>query len=347
MSYHAEDRRLQALSRQKIKVGGHIPRRRSSDESIGGDDSIHIRRNTILGSVPEVPNKGDKINYEAERVTGKQRHSARPRFARFTLLKLIPSRHRDDSGKTAETSIESYDVGAIAPEPKIKNESHAQEGVKTLLSSSRRMRQSMIQRWAIVGGRDSSVPQIRANISNHSEQERNEVDSLSSVVLKSLSKTCLCDVKIVGMDELPVGAPSYLLAAHSDVFLAVLYSDSADAGENVHSPSNQRKVEIPFAGRDAIEGTMHFLATRSLPGARERESSESNIRCLSQIHLLGRVYKIASLANHAYCAACRLMNKTPCLVCACFDEYIESKKKLSPNLTPSSSHDELRDFMLE
>ena len=353
MSYHAEVRRLQALSRQqRVKAGGHVAihRRRSSDADapVGGVDPS-LRRKTILGSVPEVPNNGEtKNNIDAEGGTGKQMNTAGPWLGGFSLLKMIPSRHRNDSGKTAETSVGSSDVGAIAPEPEVKNESQTGVGVKRLLSSSRRMRQSMSQKsWAILGSRNSTVPQIRANILEHSVSERNEVDSLSTVILKSLSKMCLCDVEIVGKNTVLVGAPGYLLAAHSDVFLAILYSDSTDAGENVNLRSNRRKIEIPFAGRDAIEGTMHFLATRSLPGKRENETSESNIRCLSQIHLLSRVYKIASLTNHAYRTACRLMNKTPCLVCACFDECIESTKLLPPNLTPSSLHDELKDFVLE
>ena len=345
MSYHAEVRRLQALSRQqRVKAGGHvvIP----SDTPIKGDDPS-IRRKTILGSVPEVPNKGENNNDDSERVTRKKRHSAGPRFRGFSLLNMIPFRHRDQSGKPAEMSIASSDVGAIAPEPEVKNESQTGVGVNRLLSSSRRMRQSMGQTWKILGSRNSTVLQIRANIMEHSLSERNEVDSLSTVILKSLSKTCLCDVEIVGKNAVLVGAPGYLLAAHSDVFLAILYSDSTDAGEHVNLRSNRRKIEIPFAGRDAIEATMHFLATRSLPGELENETSESNIRYLSQIHLLSRVYKIASLTNHAYRAACRLMNKTPCLVCACFDECIESTKLLMPNLTPSSLHDELKDFLLE
>ena len=351
MSYHAEAKRLQALSRQqRVKARGHvaIPRRRSSDDPsdapVGGVDPS-LRRKTILGSVPEVPNKGEKNCIDAEGGTGKQSHSAGPWLGGFSLLKMIPSRHRNDSGKTAETSIESSDVGAIAPEPEVKNESQTGVGVKRLLSSSCRMRQSMSKK--ILGSRNSTVPQIRANILEHSVSERNEVDSLSTVILKSLSNMCLCDVEIVGMDEVLMGAPGYLLAAHSDVFLAILYSDSTDAGENDNLRFNQHKIEIPFAGRDAIEGTMHFLATRSLPCERENETSEFNIRCLSQIHLLGRVFKIASLTNHAYRTACRLMNKTPCLVCACFDECIESTKLLPPNLTPSSMHDELKDFVLE
>ena len=337
MSYHSEVRRLQALSRQQ--------RVKNLSNALINLDDPSTRRKTTLGIVPEVPIKGEKNNVDAEGVTRNQRHSAGPRFGAFNLLKMIPSRHRDDSGKTAETSIEISDVGAIAPEPEVKNDSSTGGGFTRRFSPSLRMRK--MTSLSVLGGRNSTVPQIRSNILEHSVSERIEVDSLSTVILKSLSRTCLCDVEIVGMDEVLVGAPAFLLAAHSDVFLAILYSDSTDAGENVNLRTNQRKIEIPFAGRDAIEATMHFLATRSLPGERENETSESNIRCLSQIHLLSRVYKIAALTNHAYRAACRLMNKTPCLVCACFDECIESTKLLQPNLTPSSLHDELKDFVLE
>jgi hypothetical protein len=149
------------------------------------------------------------------------------------------------------------------------------------------------------------------------------------------------------MDDIPVRAPSYLLAAHSDVFLAILYSDAPDVAGDVNSPSSQRKVEIPFAGRNAIEATLHFLATRSLPGGRENETSEANIRCIWQIHLLGRVYKIASLTNHACGAARRLVNKNPCLAGAIFDECIETTRLLPPDLALPSSLDELKVFMLQ
>jgi len=127
--------------------------------------------------------------------------------------------------------------------------------------------------------------------------------------------------------------------------------------DGVLSPSKrmnkkkQSRVELPFATSPAIQATLHFLATRSLPPTLEKEESETNIRTLVQVYLLGRIYKINSLEDHSNRTARLLMNKMPRLVCAAFDECIASKERL-PIVTErmsfvSSSHDELMEYCLE
>jgi len=121
--------------------------------------------------------------------------------------------------------------------------------------------------------------------------------------------------------------------------------------KRMNNKKKQSRVELPFATSPAIQATLHFLATRSLPPTLEKEESETNIRTLVQVHLLGRIYKINSLEDHSNRTARLLMNKMPRLVCAAFDECISSKERL-PIVTErmsfvSSSHDELMEYCLE
>ena len=121
--------------------------------------------------------------------------------------------------------------------------------------------------------------------------------------------------------------------------------------KRMNNKKKQSRVELPFATSPAIQATLHFLATRSLPPTLEKEESETNIRTLVQVHLLGRIYKINSLEDHSNRTARLLMNKMPKLVCAAFDECIASKERL-PIVTErmsfvSSSHDELMEYCLE
>lgn len=168
-------------------------------------------------------------------------------------------------------------------------------------------------------------------------------DSLSSVLMTSLGKKSLCDVEIVGKDEVPVQVPSFLLAAHSEVFERMFYSkekpaqsreEDVDEGNDVDTSSTSsrsstpHKVELAFADYDAIELSIHFLVNRSLSEGLENDPSEFNIRLLCQIHLFGRLFKIHSLQNRASCVARRMMNKMPKLVCAAFDECVVGTKIL-------------------
>ena len=199
------------------------------------------------------------------------------------------------------------------------------------------------------------VHQLGTGGSIHDSME----DSLSSVVLTSLSKQSLCDVKIIGKDDVPVQAPSYLLACHSEVFEEMFYSESTDettaAIEGIVFSKVEgtclSRVEIGFANCDAIRASIHFLATRALPDSLESEPNESNIRAVCQVHLFGLSFKIPSLTNQAYRAARRIMNKVPRLVCAAFDECIALSKVLPATNNVSSSlhasHDELKAYAFE
>lgn len=194
---------------------------------------------------------------------------------------------------------------------------------------------------------------MRHNVKRYNDSFREDSmtieDSLSSVVLKSLGMKSLCDVEIVGKDDVPVEAPSYLLAAHSEVFESMFYSESSKtvAKDGGGKSSCPHRVELEFAEWDAIQATMHFLATRSLPDGLENEANEQNIRFICQIHLFGRLFKIPSLINEAYRTARRLMNKKPSLVCAAFDECSVSAKRLGPGYSMPSSHDELNAYVLD
>lgn len=384
-SYHAEVRRRQALSREVastappvglVKFDGDIPRRprRHTVESIDRETKAFVEDGRVIDE-----GKPSFWKSAAPRLPGGLS------LLRRSLVSQGSENNKSDAGEnTPEPPMDNDRQGKLTPEPPIDNDHRSKLSQMGLRSSSRRIKDSRMYLSLQNLRKNSTVSRIRAHASENPDSVQkvswDEADSLSTVLLKSLSKTCLCDVMIVGRDEAnPVGAPSYLLAAHSDVFLGMLYlnstdaaenvespstsrkvkasfagflgmlydSDSADAAENVNAPSSPRKVEIPFARRDAIEGFMHFLATRSLPGGHEDECSEANLRCLCQIHHIGRIYKIASLTNHVYRAACRLMNKFPHLVCAVLDEFIVSAKLLPSNIKQPSSRDELKDFVLE
>lgn len=171
------------------------------------------------------------------------------------------------------------------------------------------------------------------------------LDSLSSVLLKSLSNKNLCDVEMVGKDGVPVEAPSYILAAHSDVLEKMLHAGESKTGP----PPTTSTVDVPFASYDAIDAAIHFLVTRSLPEGLEHDSNEFNLRCICQVYTFGRLFKIPSLKDHAYRIARLLMAKCKSkssLVCAAFDECNACQRLLSPKYTVTSL-DELRAYALK
>ena len=254
---------------------------------------------------------------------------------------------------------------------------------------------------------NNMVKHIRVNdiLSNNNSSSKKDAgsdynkdqDSLTSLILKSLSNKRMCDVQLVGgLDDVIVNAPSYLLGVHSKVLESVFFyspppkdgttttaaaaatanennaaviegeeffdtsctsldndlddtaASAASQRNNNNANNNTRVVEIPFATHTALKAMLHFLATRSLPDNLEHDANESNIRCICQIYLFGRLYKISSLQNHAYRIARLLMNKLPRLVCAAFDECIASTKRLpEKRRLSSSSVDELMDCCLE
>lgn len=65
-------------------------------------------------------------------------------------------------------------------------------------------------------------------------EDSEEKNMLSSIILKSLTKKTFCDAELVGgLDGVVVEVPSYLLAVHSEVFESMFYSSSDDNDNNV------------------------------------------------------------------------------------------------------------------
>lgn len=169
-----------------------------------------------------------------------------------------------------------------------------------------------------------------------------EADTFAATALAALECERLCDVELVASDGVEVRAPRFLLAAHSAVFLEMLYPTE---GAVVAGPA--RRVELAFAGWDAVDVAVRFLITRSLPPSLESTTTELNVRTLCQIHLLGRVYRLNSLVEKVYNKARILINKRPFLACAVFDECRRVVELLSPTQQLSSQVDELKNYALE
>ncbi|KAL7534417.1 hypothetical protein ACHAXR_005858 [Thalassiosira sp. AJA248-18] len=230
------------------------------------------------------------------------------------------------------------------------------------------------------GGQNMQVvKQLRATLKSRKGRCSSKLEllqePLSCVILNSLRNERLCDVEIIGNDDVPVQAPSYLLAAHSEVFEAMFYSqgqrlnsndqffdcpdesnvETANLAETTPGggiieggeSSARHQVELAFADYDAIQASVEFLATRSLPEHLEEEANEFIIRSICRIHLIGMVFKISPLMNQADRMARRIMNKKPELVCAAFDECIVSAELVSPKYKKSSWLDEMKEYALD
>jgi len=223
------------------------------------------------------------------------------------------------------------------------------------ITMSRRDRGRHIFQMGLTNGNrnfNSGLLHQMRNESNTGPDLEATEDSLASILLKSFLKKSLCDVEIIGKDGVPVEAPSYLLAAHSEVFEDMIYSDAQDAKPNLSTSGGDEsfiryRVDLEFAEWDSIQASVHFLATRNLPDGLENEASEFSIRYICQIYLFGRLFKIPSLANQAYTTARRLVNTKPSLVCAAFDECLVSTKILALKFSLPSSRDELHAYVLD
>jgi len=208
-----------------------------------------------------------------------------------------------------------------------------------------------------VGGHHGMIHPLSNSFQDHEWGDNGET-SLSSIVLKTLSNKKMCDVEMVGKDDIPVEVPSYLLAAHSEVFEEMFYSGSLEEEDDddekkkkknaclvkkVSSSSTEGKkikgnedkeegndepssclytLKLPFAAWDAIEASVNFLAAHSLPEGLKDDVYEFNLRSICQVYLFGRLFKISTLVNQAYRTARLFMNKKPHLVCAAFDECL-------------------------
>jgi len=217
---------------------------------------------------------------------------------------------------------------------------------------SRRFRpelQSIVQRNSFHTKQKTKLPmgymQMRNANLNKSFSSINDDDqhSISSVLLEGLKKPHLCDVAIIGKDGVTVRAPSFLLCSHSRVIEDVLFSEKTvlhrhddtdsdheqfeDAQDTISEEKDGKKtVRVPFATQDAIQTALHFMASHELPQSRVGDSSEKNLRTLTQVKVFANFYKMAYLAEEAYRAVRVLVNKTRNLASVVFDECSESMK---------------------
>ena len=129
-----------------------------------------------------------------------------------------------------------------------------------------------------------------------------------------------------------MSAPGFLLAAHSEILEKKLYPGPADEGPGVKQSQRDesslpqshesRVVDMKLACEEAVKGTLHYLATHSLPGSFE-ECTEANVRSLVQINAYARLFRLNGLSSLSDQTARRLMNKIPSYVCAALDELVE------------------------
>lgn len=168
----------------------------------------------------------------------------------------------------------------------------------------------------------------------------NEVgNKLSLVMLEGLKKPYLCDVEMVGKDGVTIRAPSFLLCSHSKVLEQVLiFSESASSKETgfvdakdtltdeeeTYIHADRKTVRVPFASEDAIQVALHFMASHEFPHGRTEDSSEENLRTLTQVNIFAKCYKMTFLAEEVYRVVRVLVNKTSQLASVVFDECNES-----------------------
>ncbi len=223
--------------------------------------------------------------------------------------------------------------------------------------SSRSTRGSIIQKESYRSSKKSNLPmgylQIRNANFNSSFTSSiggfNGEDALSSVLLEGLKKPHLCDMAMNGMDDVTIGAPSFLLCSHSRVFEDIFLSGKyvlpdADDNDSDHAHFEDAQdtlrqgeesyldkdgtltVKVPFAAQDTIQVAIHFMASHELPLQRVGDSSEENIRTLTQVHAFAKVYQMESLAHEVYRTLRVLVNKTEHLASVVFDECTKSMK---------------------
>jgi len=303
---------------------------------------------------------------------------------------LLPSMQKSKS--TYPTSSSDYMAPDYKP-PNITFSAGANQTTTTKRSSSgnprerrmsRRARKNLMGAVKVKKGNtfvNADCPDsIRSNNSMKVE------DSLSETILKSLSRERLCDVEVVGKDEVPVEVPGYLLAAHSEIFEEMFYSKkekltvcekaaaaaadvekanpasgedyredsgSSSSGEDDPSDSDdppshcEHHVKLKFATWDSINATVHFLATRTLPDRLERAANEHSLRTICQMHLIGRMFNLCALKDQAYRTARLIMNKTPRLVSVAFDECVLADSLLGEEFKRPSCKCPLKEYALE
>jgi len=196
-------------------------------------------------------------------------------------------------------------------------------------------------------------------------------NALSSVLLEGLKKPHLCDVAMIGNDGKTTRAPSFLLCTHSRVIEDMMLSDKTrsasldvdgtssddhdhfeDAqdtmieGEEAYLDSDGTlTIRVSFADQGAIQTALHFMASHELPTKRTGDSSEENIRTLTQVYAFAKFYSIAILDHEVHRTLKILVNKTGRLASAVFDECSKSMK-LAGN-EDKFKRNELKDFVFD
>jgi len=180
---------------------------------------------------------------------------------------------------------------------------------------------------------------LNSSFTSTKGEYKEPVDELTSILLDGLKKPHLCDVALIGKDGVTIGAPSFLLCSHSRVFEDVLLSGKIDhiqfedaqdklreGEESYLDEDGTLTIKVPFAAQDAIQIALHFMASHKLPLQRVGDSSEENVRTLTQVHAFAKVYRMDSLAHEVYRTLRVLVNKTGHLASAVFDECTKSMK---------------------
>ncbi|KAL7535554.1 hypothetical protein ACHAWF_005203 [Thalassiosira exigua] len=289
---------------------------------------------------------------------------------------LAPSNTSEPSPSQSAETPPSLPLQEIGSRMKAVLSSHGRSGRASKLKSkqrmSRRMRNSdpnIVQAQKIVEecSRGADTPmgymQLRAAglLPNQPQTSDSSisVNPITNKLLEVTQKDNFCDAEITGKGNAMVKAPSFVLALHSVVFEEIFYpmDESKLATYGIVSLSDPRKVHIEFASQSTISAAVHYCAAQELPpgidvvSSGRDETNEANIRTISQLHFFAQLFKIPSLSNATYQTARRLVNKTPSLACAAFDECVvvlrNAESKNCWGLSMQRSYDDLRTYILE
>ncbi len=186
--------------------------------------------------------------------------------------------------------------------------------------------------------------------------------TLSSILLATLSKANFCDVELVGKNDEGIAAPKLVLACHGAVLEEMLFPDK----KGVPGVLTHDILYFPFASKQVLEALVHYCATLDLPNEMENDTTEANIRSISQLFIIAQLLKMSTLLSQTYRTARLIINKKPTLAASAFDECVillkagksndwwgfpplAEKKPLSMRLVREESylHDDLKGYALE
>ena len=311
--------------------------------------------------------------------------------SKFSLSAMFPKRHSTSSANLVkdrpplvmeggrQLSVKASKLLGVepAPHPPQPQANSPTQRPMAQKYTSRRFRciQSTVQKESFKTKKKLPMGymQIRnANLNNSfaSLTEGDDENALHLVLLEGLKKPHLCDVAMIGKDGVTIRAPSFLLCSHSRVIEDMLFSTGSDPehfvdaqdtiieGEEAESDTDGKKtVKIPFATQDAIQTALYFMASHELPQSRVGDSSEENLRTLTQVNVFAKFYRMTYLGDEVYRAIKVLVNKKRNLASAVFDECSESmtlagmEDKFKRNELMSHVFDSIRekpvDFLIE